>query len=111
MRRRAFLEIVMSREYRATHDVDKTAAELAPLFGHDLAISPPGVMKQLGALKTFDARARRAELAKFPVLVLSEEDIIFPPRCGRAFAEGIAGAHYVEVAKAADGLRLNLPSA
>jgi aminoacrylate hydrolase len=105
MRRRAFLEIVMSREYRATHDADKTAAELAPLFGHDLAISPPGVMKQLGALKTFDARARRAELAKFPVLVLSaEEDIIFPPRCGRALAEGIAGAHYVEVAKAAHGL-------
>ena len=62
-------------------------------------------MKQLGALKTFDARARLTELAKFPVLVLSaEEDIIFPPRCGRALAEGIAGAHYVEIAKAVHGV-------
>jgi pimeloyl-ACP methyl ester carboxylesterase len=105
MRRRAFLEIVMSRKYRATHDADKTAAELAPLFGHDLATSPPGVMKQLGALKTFDARARLAELAKFPVLVLSaEEDIIFPPRCGRALAQGIPGARHVEVANAAHGV-------
>jgi pimeloyl-ACP methyl ester carboxylesterase len=105
MRRRAFLEIVMLREYRATHDADKSAEEMAPLFGHDLAITPPGVMEQLGALKTFDARARLTELARFPVLVLSaEEDIIFPPRCGRALAEGIAGAHYVEVAKAAHGV-------
>jgi aminoacrylate hydrolase len=105
MRRRAFLEIVMSREYRATHDADKTAAELAPLFGHDLAKSPPGVMKQLGALKTFDARARLTELAKFPVLVLSaEEDIIFPPRCGHLLAQGVAGARYVEIAKAAHGV-------
>jgi pimeloyl-ACP methyl ester carboxylesterase len=107
MRRRAFLEIVMSRVYRATHDPDKTAAELAPLFGHDLGMSPPGVMKQLAALKTFDARARLTELAKFPVLVLSaEEDIIFPPRCGRALAQGIAGARYVEVAKAAHGVSI-----
>jgi pimeloyl-ACP methyl ester carboxylesterase len=105
MRRRAFLEIVMSRAYRAAHDADKTAAELAPIFGHDLAISPPGVMKQLAALKKFDARAELTELAKFPVLVLSaEEDIIFPPRCGRALAQGIAGAHYVEIAKAAHGV-------
>ena len=104
-RRRAFLEIVMSREHRATHDLNKTAAELAPLFGHDLAISPPGVMKQLRALKRFDARDRLTELAKFPVLVLSaKEDIVFPARFGRALAEGIAGARYVEVANAAHGV-------
>ena len=59
----------------------------------------------LAALKTFDARARLTELAKFPVLVLSaEEDIIFSPRCGRALAQGIAGARYVEIAKAAHGV-------
>lgn len=62
-------------------------------------------MKQLAALKRFDARARLTELAKFPVLVLSaEEDIIFPPRCGRALAHAIPGARYVEVAKAAHGV-------
>jgi pimeloyl-ACP methyl ester carboxylesterase len=105
MRRRAFLEIVMSREYRATHDANKAAAALAPLFGHDLAVSPPGVFQQLRVLKTFDARARLRELATFPVLVLSaEEDMIFPPHCGRALAQGIAGARYVEVAKAAHGV-------
>jgi pimeloyl-ACP methyl ester carboxylesterase len=66
MRRRAFLEIVMSRTHRATHDADKTAAELAPLFGHDLGMSPPGVMKQLAALKTFDARARLNRTCEIP---------------------------------------------
>jgi pimeloyl-ACP methyl ester carboxylesterase len=52
-----------------------------------------------------NARARLIELAKFPVLVLSaEEDIIFPPRCGRALAQGLAGARSVKVAKAAHGV-------
>ena len=61
MRRHAFLEITMAVDYLATQNRDALAALLTPLFGHDLADSPPIVMKQLSALKRFDATARLAD--------------------------------------------------
>jgi pimeloyl-ACP methyl ester carboxylesterase len=110
MRRRAFLEITMPADYLATQDLDGLAERLAPLFGHDLADSPPIVMKQLSALKRFDATRRLVELAGIPTLVLSaKHDIIFPPQCGRALAEGIPGAKYVEVPDAAHGVTIQRP--
>jgi pimeloyl-ACP methyl ester carboxylesterase len=110
MRRRAFLEITMPAGYLATQDRDSLAERLAPLFGHDLADSPPIVMKQLSALKSFDATARLNDLAAIPTLVLSaKHDIIFPPQCGRALAAGIPGAKYVEVPDAAHGLTIQCP--
>jgi pimeloyl-ACP methyl ester carboxylesterase len=110
MRRHAFLEITMPAEYLASQDRDALAERLAPLFGHDLADSPPIVMKQLSALKRFDATARLAELAGIPTLVLSAKyDIIFPPACGRALAAGIPGARYTEVSNAAHGVPIQCP--
>ena len=41
------------------------------IFGHDLADTPPIVMRQLGALKRFDAKASLAELKGIPTLVMS----------------------------------------
>jgi pimeloyl-ACP methyl ester carboxylesterase len=110
MRRRAFLEITMPADYLATQNCDTLAKLLAPIFGHDLADSPPIVMKQLSALKRFDATARLAELAGIPTLVLSaKHDLIFPPRCGQALAAGIPGAKYIEVPDAAHGVTLQCP--
>jgi pimeloyl-ACP methyl ester carboxylesterase len=58
MRRRAFLQMVLSENYLARCDCDQVALELAPMFGHDLAETPPVVLKQLNALKHFNATAR-----------------------------------------------------
>ena len=44
-------------------DRDALAAELAPLFGHDLADQPPVTSPQLKALRAFDALPRLRELA------------------------------------------------
>jgi pimeloyl-ACP methyl ester carboxylesterase len=107
MRRLAFLEMVLSPGYLASHDREQTALDLAPIFGHDLGDIPPVVMKQLTALKRFDTTARVAELASIPTLVLSaEHDIIFPPRCGRALAEAVPGSQFLEVAGAAHGVTI-----
>jgi pimeloyl-ACP methyl ester carboxylesterase len=104
MRRLAFLEMVLSPQYLNTHDREQTALDLAPIFGHDLADTPPVVMKQLTALKRFNTTSRVATLASIPTFVLSaQHDIIFPPRCGRALAEAIPGSQFVEVAGAAHG--------
>jgi pimeloyl-ACP methyl ester carboxylesterase len=43
MRRRAFLRIILPAEVLAKSDPDALAAELAPLFGHDLGDQPPVV--------------------------------------------------------------------
>lgn len=107
MRAQAFLEIVMPPSYLAGQDCDALADRLKPLFGHDLADTPPIVMRQLGALKRFDARARLAELKGIPTLVVSAaEDVLFPPRCGRALAEEIPGARFVELDGVAHGMTI-----
>lgn len=108
MRRRAFLRMVMPEQALTGADPDAIAARLAPLFGHDLADQPPIAMKQLSALRAFDARDRLARIA-VPTLVLSAtDDPIAPPRFGKALAEGIPGAWWVEV-DASHGVTLHRP--
>ena len=58
MRRRAFLEIVMPPGAVASSKAEELAARLAPLFGHDLAEQPPVAMRQLRALRAYDASTR-----------------------------------------------------
>jgi len=107
MRRRAFLEIVMPSTFLAGADCEALAERLKPIFGHDLADTPAIVMRQLGALKRFDASGRLAELKGIPALVMSAaEDLILPPRCGRALAEGIPNAHFVELDGVAHGMTI-----
>jgi len=109
MRRNAFLQLVMPPGALAGEDRAALAARLAPLFGHDLADSPPVAMKQLRALGAYDATARLGELAGTPTLVLSAaHDPIAPPRSGKALAAGIPGARYVEFAHASHGLPIQL---
>ena len=106
-RRRAFLRIVLP-EADVPADTDALAAELAPLFGHDLAVQPPIAMKQLAALRAYDATDRLARLAGTPTLVIAAaHDPIAPPQFGRALAAGIPGARYGEIADASHGLPMH----
>jgi pimeloyl-ACP methyl ester carboxylesterase len=112
MRRRAFLEIIMAPEYLATQDRDALATRLAPVFGHDLADSPPVVMRQLNALKRFDASGRLSVVGSKRTLVLSaSHDIIFPPRYGHALAAGIPGARYIEMPDCGHGVTIQAADA
>ncbi|HET7229674.1 MAG TPA: alpha/beta fold hydrolase, partial [Longimicrobium sp.] len=96
-RRNAFLQIVMPPDALKGVDRDALAAELAPLFGHDLADQPPVAMKQLAALRAYDATDRAGGITGIPTLVMSAaHDPIAPPRHGRALAAAIPGARYVE---------------
>src|SRR5688572_11911859 len=70
MRRRAFLRMVMPEAALQGVDANALAVGLEPIFGHDLADQPPIAMKQLGALRAFDATDRLARIAA-PTLVMS----------------------------------------
>ncbi|MGE0641155.1 MAG: alpha/beta fold hydrolase [Thermoanaerobaculia bacterium] len=105
MRRRAFLNLVMPRTELRHVDRDDLAEELGELFGHDLADHPPIEMKQLGALRRYDASSRLAELEGIPTLVVSgHEDRIASPASGLALSAGIPGSLYVEIPQAGHGL-------
>jgi pimeloyl-ACP methyl ester carboxylesterase len=107
MRRRAFLEIVLPPSALAAGEAEELAARLAPLFGHDLAEQPPVAMRQLAALRAYDATARLGRLAGIPTLVVSAtHDPIAPPRYGRALAEGVPGARFVEIPDASHGVTI-----
>jgi pimeloyl-ACP methyl ester carboxylesterase len=104
-RRHAFLEIVMPPAALARADRDALAAELMPLFGHDLADQPPIALKQLAALRAYDASDRLGSITGIPALVMSAaHDPIAPPRFGRALADAIPGARFVEFDDASHGL-------
>ena len=108
MRRHAFLQLVMPPAELRHADRDALAAQLAPLFGHDLATQPPVVMKQLAAATAYDATPRLPELAGLPTLVVSAaHDRIAPPASGRAIAQGIPDARYVEFPEASHGLPIH----
>lgn len=108
MRRRAFLELVVPPG--AGGDRDAMAAELAPLFGHDLADQPAVVKDQMQAMRAFDATPRLGELAGLPTLVANAEfDPIAPPKLGRAAAQAI-GARYVDLDGASHGVILTEPT-
>ena len=100
MRRHAFLEMVLSPQELAHADKDALAQRLSELFGHDLADQPPVVMRQFRAMRCGDATPFLRQLG----VVSASEDRIAPPYGGRALAEGIPGARYVEFPDAAHGV-------
>lgn len=107
MRRRAFLEMVMPPGFQKDHDPVALAERLAPLFGHDLADHPPIVMKQLAAMRRYDATPRLAELKGIPTLVVAaEHDFIARREYGKALAKGISGSNHIEIAGASHGVTI-----
>jgi pimeloyl-ACP methyl ester carboxylesterase len=110
MRRRAFLEIVLSRRGLAAADRAARADELAELFGHDLAVQPPVVSRQLAALRACDLRSRLSALGDLPTWVVSaDEDPIAPPRLGRILAGAVPGARHDVLSDSAHGLPIERP--
>jgi len=110
MRRNAFLELVLPPKALAGRNRAELAARLAPLFGHDLADQPPIVLEQLKALSRYDARERFHELGRIPTLVVSAtKDRIAKPASGRALADAIPGAKYVQIDDAGHGLPIQEP--
>jgi pimeloyl-ACP methyl ester carboxylesterase len=106
-RRRAFLELVLAPDDLSPAERDALAMELEPLFGHDLAYRPAIAMKQLAALRGYDATPHLHRLEGLPTLVLSAaHDAISPPAIGRALAAAIPGADYVEVAGQSHGVTI-----
>jgi pimeloyl-ACP methyl ester carboxylesterase len=108
MRRNAFLELIMPARYLRETDRGALAERLRPLFGHDLAEQPSIVFQQLRAMSSYDASGRLAELAHIPTLVVSaSEDRIAAPPNGRAIANAIPGARYVEIPDAGHGVTIH----
>ncbi len=108
MKRRAFLELVVPPG--TSGDRDALAAELAPLFGHDLAEPLPVVNDQMKAMRAFNVTARLGELNGLPTLVASGEfDPLAPPKLGRDVAAKIPGARYVNLDGASHGVVLTEP--
>jgi pimeloyl-ACP methyl ester carboxylesterase len=107
MRRRAFTEMVLPKDFLSAADRDAWAETMAPVFGHDLADHPPVVMKQLAAMRAYDATSRLAELSGKPSLIVgARHDLIARPEVVRALAAGISGARLVEFEDAAHGVTI-----
>jgi len=110
-RRRAFLELVMPAHVLHATDRDELAQQLAPIFGHDLGVEPPITMKQLSAMRAYDATPRLAELAGLPALVVSAgHDRIAAPSVGEALASRIPGARFVRLDTASHGATIQCPT-
>ena len=96
----------------AQRAIESLAAELAVLFGHDLADQPPVAMAQLRALRRFDATARLPQMVRISTMVVSAtHDPIGPPRFGRALAEAIPGATFIEFPTPRTACRFSTPHA
>jgi pimeloyl-ACP methyl ester carboxylesterase len=109
-RRHAFLQLVMPGHMLQAVDRDELAQRLAPIFGHDLGVEPPITMKQLSAMRAYDATPRLAELAGLPALVVSAgHDRIAAPAVGEALASRIPGARFVRLADASHGATIQCP--
>lgn len=94
MRRRAFARLVTA----PADLVDSTIASLEAAFGRSLATPWPIADAQLAALRAHDERERLGELAAIRTLVVSGAyDLIARPAAGRALAEAIPGATFVEL--------------
>jgi pimeloyl-ACP methyl ester carboxylesterase len=111
-RRRAFLELVLTRAEQQTGDLERIASELEPVFGHDLAVTPPIVFKQVQAMRRWNALGRAAALQDMPTLVVgAAQDLIARPELVRATAAAIPGAKLVELPEAAHGVTVRAPKA
>ena len=107
MRRRAMQRMLFPDAWLRTVDRDALGEQLNALFGRDLGEAPPIVSEQLKVMGRCDVTPRLAALAGIPTLVVSgRHDPIAPPAFGRAIAEGIRGARYVEFEDASHALTI-----
>jgi pimeloyl-ACP methyl ester carboxylesterase len=104
-RRLAMQRMLFPDDYLRQVDRAALAARLAVLFGRDLGESPPIVSEQLKVMGRYDATPRLPALGAIPTLVAcGGDDPIAPPAFGRAIADGIPGARFVEYVDASHAL-------
>jgi pimeloyl-ACP methyl ester carboxylesterase len=110
MRRRAFLDMLFSRDYIVAQGAAALASRVGPLVGRDLADSPAIIMKQLAAMRAHDCSARLSELAHIPTLVMSaEHDPIALTAYGRRLSGFIPRSRYTEIRGASHGVTIEMP--
>lgn len=106
MRRRAFTEMVVPGRLSAA-ERDRWAAQLEPVFGHDLADHPPVVMQQLSAMRACDLTARLPELRGLPTLVVgARHDLIARRENVRRLVAQLPGSRLVEFEDAGHGVTI-----
>ncbi len=107
MRRRAFCEIVLPPQLWPQRD--QWLDRLAEIFGHDLAEQPPVVMKQLAAMKAYDATPELPKINHIPTLVVGANfDMISTPSVAKRLADSFPGCHFVQFEHAAHGVTVQL---
>lgn len=103
MRRRGFLQLVMAPG-TVPANADALAAQMAPLFGHDLADQPPVVNEQLKAMRRA-AVPNFAVMTSIPTLIATGvHDPIAPPRVAVKLRASIPHSRYAEFPDASHGL-------
>ncbi|HEU4580384.1 MAG TPA: alpha/beta hydrolase [Polyangiaceae bacterium] len=109
-RRRAFLELVLTGAERQSGDLERIARELEPIFGHDLAVTPPIVLQQVQAMRRWNALGRVAALKDIPTLIVgAAQDRIARPELVRETAGALPGARLIELPDAAHGVTVRAP--
>jgi pimeloyl-ACP methyl ester carboxylesterase len=111
MRRAGMMRMIMPAAYLRRADRTRLAADLAELFGRDLADQPPIVSQQLKAMAKYTCVSRLGEIQGIPTLVAcGGHDPIAAPRLSRAIADGISGARLVEFPDASHALPIQCPA-
>lgn len=106
MRRRAFCEIVLPPSLWSMKD--QWANQLEPLFGHDLADQPRVVMKQLSAMKNYDATAQLSKINHLPTLIVGAKfDPIARPEVIDKLAWRFPSSRVIKVDHASHGLPIH----
>lgn len=97
VRRRSFARLVLPEEVIAALGEQAAVGLLEQTFGRSLADPPPIQRAQLAALRAYDERRELSKLSSIPCLVVAgRQDPIARVAGGRALAEGIRTARYVE---------------
>ena len=97
VRRHACMDLVLSRA-EARGYPPATGERLSRILGHELEDVPAITGRQLRAMWRHDVTPRLAKLSGIPTLVINGgADLLAPPSSGKAIADHVPGARYVEM--------------
>src|SRR5262249_26478446 len=95
----------------AQQGAEHLARRTAEIIGRDLAQQPPIMMRQLTAMRRYDASQRLGGLSGTPCLVVSAiQDPIAMPKYWHRLSQMIPGSNYVEIPDASHGVTIQMPA-